>query len=192
MSPSLVARRAMLTSGVVFSCIFAASNSGTAASRSWDGGGSTNNWSTPANWDGDLTAPIGNDSLTFDGTLRLTNNNDLTADTALGPITFNAGAGAFVIGGNRITLAGDISDSSPNLQTINLPLLLNGNRTISTDAGASLKLGGIISGTGFGLTKVGDGSLTVSGANTYSGPTLIGNATRSGGTTDCGCGWNLG
>ena len=84
MSPSLLARRAMLTSGVVVSFIFAASNSGTAASRSWDGGGSTNNWSTPANWDGDLTAPIGNDSLTFDGTLRLTNNNDLTADTAFG------------------------------------------------------------------------------------------------------------
>src|SRR4029078_6436617 len=109
-------------SGVVFSCIFAASNSGTAASRSWDGGGSTNHWSKPASWDVDLPAPIGNVSLTFDGTLRLTNNNDLTADSALGPITFNAGAGAFVIGGNRITLAGDTFERSANLETKKVPL----------------------------------------------------------------------
>jgi fibronectin-binding autotransporter adhesin len=163
-----------------------------AASRTWDGGGTNNNWSAPGNWDGDLTVPVTNDSITFDGTLRLANNNDLTGDAIFGPITFNAGAGAFVIGGNRITLGGDISDSSPKLQTVNLPLVLSGNRTISTDPGASLNLGGVISGTGFGLTKVGDGTLTLSGANTYTGPTMIGNATRSGGTLIVAAGGTLG
>jgi fibronectin-binding autotransporter adhesin len=192
MSRFISARRAILLVGVAFTLAFAAPRFATAASRTWDGGGSTNNWSTPANWDGNLTAPVGNDSLTFDGTLRLANNNDLTADAVFGPITFNAGAGAFVIGGNRITLGGDVSDSSPNLQTVNLSLVLSGNRTISTDPGASLNLGGVISGTGFGLTKVGDGTLTLSGANTYTGPTMIGNATRSGGTVILAAGGTLG
>ena len=185
-------RSAAFHAFVVSLVLFAGSRVVSAASRSWDGGGANNNWSTPVNWDGDLTSPVGNDSLTFDGTLRLTNNNDLAADTAFGPITFNAGAGSFVIGGNRITLGGDISDSSPNLQTLNTPLILSGNRTVNVDAGGSLSLGGIISGTGFGLTKVGDGSLTLSGANTYTGPTLIGNETRSGGTLIVGAGGTLG
>ena len=188
---AFVQRAAIQACGVCLG-LAAAAATVCAASRTWDGGGANINWSTPGNWDGDLTAPVTNDSITFDGTLRLSNNNDLTADAVFGPITFNAGAGAFVIGGNRITLGGDISDSSPNLQTVNLPLVLSGNRTISTDPGASLNLGGVISGPGFGLAKVGDGTLILSGANTYTGPTMIGNATRSGGTVIVAAGGTLG
>jgi autotransporter-associated beta strand protein len=143
-----------------------------AASRTWDGGGADTNWSTPANWDGDLTAPITGDALTFDGTLRLTNNNNLAADSVFGPITFAATAGSYVISGNRITLGGDFSDSSPNPQVFNPALVLSGNRTFSTDASTMLTLGGVISGS-FGVTKSGAGTLVLGANNTYTGATVI-------------------
>src|SRR5687768_10735944 len=94
--------RQKLSAAWSFVCLFALGMSGIshAADRIWDGGGANNNWSTSANWDGDLSAPVSNDSLTFDGAVRLTPNNDLTADATFGPITFAAGAGSFAIGGN--------------------------------------------------------------------------------------------
>src|SRR5204863_864107 len=87
-----------------------------AANRTWDGGGSDSNWTNPVNWDGNLTAPVASDALVFGGTVRLTPNNDNAADTAFGPITFNAGSGAFVLGGNRILLSGDIIDNATAAQ----------------------------------------------------------------------------
>ena len=83
-----------------------------AANRTWDGGGSDSDWTNPVNWDGNLTAPVASDALVFGGTVRLTPNNDNAADTAFGPITFNAGSRTFVLGGNRILLSGDINDNA--------------------------------------------------------------------------------
>src|SRR5437660_1487717 len=37
------------------------------ATRTWDGGGSTNNWSEAANWSGDA-APVAGDDVVFDAT----------------------------------------------------------------------------------------------------------------------------
>jgi autotransporter-associated beta strand protein len=53
---------------------------------------------------------------------------------------------------------------------------------------------GIISESGgsFGITKVGEGSLTLTGANTYTGPTAIGSETAAGGTLIVGAGGTLG
>ena len=143
-----------------------------AADRVWDGGGNTDLWSNAVNWDGDLTAPVSGDTLAFDGSQRLTPSNDLTADSTFTAVTFNSGAGPYVIGGNRITLGGDVTDNSANTQTMNLALLLNGNRNVNVVNGA-LTLGGVISGTGFGITKSGGGTLTLGAVNTYTGPTII-------------------
>jgi autotransporter-associated beta strand protein len=165
-------RRAVSTLALIALALILHSIPAPAADRVWDGGGANDNWSTPANWDGDLAAPAPNDSLTFDGSLRLTPNNDLVADSIFGPLTFAPGAGSFVIGGNRITLGGNLTSSSALDQTLNLPLLLNDNRTITTDAGA-LNLGGVISGSNFGITKSGAGNLILRAANTYTGPTII-------------------
>ena len=68
------------------------------------GVGANNNWSTGGNWN---TAPNFPTELTFAGTTRLMNTNDLTGIT-VNSITFDAAAGAFVLGGNAITLDGNI------------------------------------------------------------------------------------
>lgn len=53
---------------------------------------------------------------------------------------------------------------------------LNGNPTItvsSTDPTKGLTVGGVISGLGFGITKTGPGTLTLTAANTYTGRTAV-------------------
>jgi autotransporter-associated beta strand protein len=135
----------------------------------WTGGGTDNNWSTSGNWGG--TALLTGDTLVFGGTTQLASNNDTTAGTEYTGITFNAGAGAFVITGNAIGLAGSVINNSTSLQTININLALQENATFNA-ASADLAVGGNISGT-FSLTKTGSHTLTLSGTNSYTGPTDV-------------------
>lgn len=137
----------------------------------WTGGGASDFWSDAGNWGG-TPLPVG-DPLIFDGAQRLTPNNDTTAANAYAGITFNPGAGAFTITGNSITLAGDIASTSANPQVVNLPLILSGTRTVNLGANSPLTLGGVISGAGFGLTKTGAGTLSLTGTNTYTGVTTF-------------------
>src|SRR6185369_3334298 len=119
-------------------------------------------WSDAFNWDGDVTAPIANDSLTFGGTLGTPLFNDLAADTAFAGLTFNTGTGGFTIAGNRITLGGNVVYNASNAQTLNQDLLLGGDRTFTVRAGGTtlgggtLNIGGIISdgGSAKGITLV--------------------------------------
>ena len=100
--------------------------------------------------------------------------NDETALSGMGGFTFNAGAGAFMISGNAITLAGDITNHGTSLQTINLAMATTVVRTVTTaTGGGNVTLGGIISGSGGGLAKSGGGMLTLNGLNTYTGPTTV-------------------
>jgi len=167
--------------------ILALCNAANAASRTWDGGSlANNNWTTAANWLTDV-APVANDDLLFGGVLRLTPNNDFAANTQFNDITFNLVAGAFTLGGNTITLGGNVTDNNITaVQTINLNMILNGNRQISVVAGGTLSISGAISETGGSqnLTINGAGNLNLSGNNTYSGDTAIsggGTVTVSGG-----------
>lgn len=143
-----------------------------AADRTWDGGGGDDNWTTPANWDGDVTAPSAGDNLIFTGTTRTTPNNNFAADTAFGSITFDNTAGAFTIGGNRIVLSGSITNDDGDLQTLNLAI---GGNFIVTGSSGAITLNGNIS-AGSPVTKNGSHVLTLGGTGDNSGVGLTANA----------------
>jgi autotransporter-associated beta strand protein len=89
----------------------------------------------------------------FDGNIRPTPVNDFAPDTNFAGIRFDDAAGAFTLGGNRITLDGNIDfDANPGgpiTQTINLDMLLSGTRTVSPQPNGAIISKGIISdGTG--------------------------------------------
>ncbi len=171
---------------VAFPAIFLlASHSAQAANGAdtWTGESAT--WNTAGNWTGTNTPPISGDSFIFGaaGTGGLLLNNDLTSSAfSIAGITFNPGAGAFVIGdgtttanaGSTFVLTGSVINNSTSLETINNPFSMTTVQTFTTTAGGgNITLGGIISGTGGGITKTGAGTLTLSGANTYTGGTTL-------------------
>jgi fibronectin-binding autotransporter adhesin len=140
-------------------------NPASAADKTWDGEGANNFWQTAGNWDpiGGGAAPVANDSLIFDGTLRLTPVNDFAAGTVFGNLTFASSADAFTLSGNSVTLpmppsaaytgglnapylGGSISNLSFNVEAINLALTLgDGHHYIIGNAGGgSLNLGGAV------------------------------------------------
>lgn len=138
------------------------------AQNTWDGGGTDSNWGTPDNWD-DNVVPAASQPLTFAGSTRLASIND-TLSREVNGFTFAALAGAFTLSGNAITLAGDITNSSANTQTINLDMVLSGARTITPSASGAVTLGGNISGTGsFTTPSTSSAPITLSGNNSFSG-----------------------
>jgi len=152
------------------------------AANSWDGGGVDDNWGSATNWDND-TVPTFPAALTFGGTTRLTPTDDLTGVT-VSNITFAAGAGAYTLLGNPITLGGNIGiaigGSVTNDQTLSLPITLGTNAILSAaPAGGGppvgkgvLVINGAISGP-YGLTTSGRNFVQLSGVNTYTGDTVI-------------------
>jgi autotransporter-associated beta strand protein len=158
--------------------------------RTWTGGGANGNWSTAGNWGG--AAPGNGDKLTFVGSTRLVNTNDLSA-LSVPWLKFNAGG--FSIYGNALTVTGAITNSSGNnainaAVTASGPLRLqsdvgtltlaggvdNNGQTLTVDGAGNTTVTGVISDTG-ALTKNGAGTLQLSGANTYTGNTTINSGT---------------
>jgi len=171
------------------------------AGNTWDGGDGTGFWNTNANWNLD-TAPLTETALTFGGNVqnRTTNNLGATDPSFAGILFTNTGAAnnssAFILEGNRITLGGNITTTANTAgatitDRIELDMILNGDRTITTNQQSAsvqhnLTISGNISSNGtFGLTKAGNGTLVLSGANTYNGTTTVsaGTLTLSGNRT---------
>lgn len=136
----------------------------------WNGGGKDDDWRTRDNW-ADRTRPVEGEALVFAGATSLQTNNDFKVGSSFGGIAFASGSGAFTLGGNRIELTGDVTNRGERLQTIDLAMELGGARTFDSQAG-SLAIGGALSGTG-GLVKTGAAHLTLSGNNSYTGPTSV-------------------
>ena len=147
-----------------------------AADRAWNGGGGDVNWSTAANWGG--TAPVADDALYFGGSAKLVNTNDLVADTSFSGLTFNSGAGAFALWGNRITLGGNVTNASTSTQTINMPMALSGTRLIY-GSNVAITVNGTLSGAGGLVVSMTNSTLTLTGSNTYDGVTVVTNGTVS-------------
>ena len=140
-----------------------------AQTRTWNGGGSDDNWSSANNWGG--TAPAGGESLVFGGTTRCTNVNNIAADTSFSNITFNSGAGLFSLLGNRITLGGNVVNSATASHRLNFDMILNATRTFNMASG-SMYLNGNVSGSG-GITQSGANTLVLAGTNSYQGATTV-------------------
>jgi autotransporter-associated beta strand protein len=151
----------------------------------WNGAGANNNWSTFGNWN---AAPSFPTILTFAGTTQLTNNNDLSSITLNG-LTFDSTAGAFVLGGNDITLNGNIGfgaiPATPVTETVNLNMTSTAaNLVIETPTNGTLKLGGnLTSSVNTSLIKIDNGTLTLGGTNAIQSWDLNGGTTKITGNT---------
>ncbi len=109
-----------------------------AATRTWDGGGVDNNWSTAANWSGD-TAPVDGDVVVFDTSVagsygeELNNdidNLDLAGINIVGDHENDVG---FAITGKAITLSGPIDGASDRGSiSLKVDITLGSDVTIST------------------------------------------------------------
>jgi len=164
--------------------------------RTWDGGGTTNNWSEAANWVGDIIPGPGDDLIFPMGAARkTTNNNDFPSGTTFNSIQFNEGG--YSLNGNGIRLINGIVDSAGNPQnkillssiTLNVsgghsfsemadpglfiqsPINTNG-RTLTLDGPGYKSLRGIISGSGDLFINEGNADV-LNNVHTLSGSTVI-------------------
>jgi len=137
------------------------------------------------------TLPAPGDSLLFNlnqaGLANLVTGNDLTGLTLGGTnaITFTNDAGTdtgFTLSGNAVTLGGNINSSGTtgtHAHLISLDLVLNGTRTVTPVQNTTITIQGQVGETGGsqGLVKAGQGTLVLSGTNSFSGPVLINQGT---------------
>ena len=144
---------------------------------------------------GTNTNPIGSANMPVTvnagGTLAVTTANSMgySAQGNYANLTMTGGTLALsaaqyfntvVLSGSSVTGSGALqfwypvttAISAPTTSTISAPIAFsNSTQTISTDAGATLTVSGVVSGNGF--TKIGDGSLVLTNANTYTGTTYL-------------------
>ena len=184
------------------------------AIATWDGGGANNNWTTAANWVGDV-APQPGDDLVFGSGSQMVNVNDFPVGTSFHSIALDAG---FLISGNAVTLTAGVRNDSGG-GTLALDITLGAAQTFSNSAGAGYQisgnidlnghvltatingggsgghffppfpgivtLSGVIHGNG-GIVKDGVQILVLSGSNTFTGPIDDRSGTLSLGSNDAG------
>ena len=168
------------------------------AGRFWVGGAAPDNtWVNGLNWLGG-TAPIAanGESLTFGGVIQTTPNMEQSYNIT--NLNFDSTAGNFNLTNdpttlNALTINGNIANNSTNSQTINIPLVFNGARTINAPSGNIIINSSIVDDSALGtlgaFIKTGAGTLTLTSSNnTFSGGTTVSGGTlalpmpNSGGT----------
>src|SRR6516164_4517392 len=106
-----------------------------------------------------------------EGTLTLLGNNSYTGGTPLNEGTLAVGSNT-ALGTGTLTLAdGTTLQAAANRLALANAMQLLGNATVDTQSN-TMTLSGSISGTG-GLDKIGSGTLTLTGASTYTGDTNV-------------------
>lgn len=155
---------------------------------SWTAGGASSSWNASGNWQ----------SSALGGNLALLGLRGVTGDTALfqtapsttvslngssptlAGITFNNGAATYAIApgsGGALQMSNGGANATIQVAAgnhgIQSPVTLVSNLSIDTAAASSLTISGGVSGSGKSLVKTGAGTLTLSGANTFTGGTTV-------------------
>jgi hypothetical protein len=172
--------------------MIAALPSAAADAQTWVGGGANNDWTTPANWFADIVpANNGTGNVAFGGTNRLTPFVDTNNPWSIQTLTFNSSAGAFVFGGNTLSIGntangvGGITNNSANAEVFDNNISTAVSQTWTAASGQLAFAGTVtISGSNV-LTVSGSQNTTFSGAVT--GNSLVTGSLGSvtlGGSTD--------
>jgi autotransporter-associated beta strand protein len=140
----------------------------------WNGSGTPGNkfWSNFANWVGGVQPGLLGDSFTFAGSVGLA--PDMENNYSAAALTFSSGAGSFDLASSTassLTLNGNVTNNSANVQTFDVPVILGGAVTVNA-ANGSVAMRGVISGSG-NLATTGN-TVSILGTNTYNGNTTIG------------------
>ncbi len=182
---------------IVMLILVAASLPVFAGTWTWDAGGTDNLWTTVANWNQNKIPDQKNPTLQFGtaGSARLT--PEMNQAWTVGNITFSSGAPSYTLNGNNnLSLSVIVANQSVNTETINSPILLTKNvkfyapsgdlvfngtvdnqgHQLTVDGAFDVAINGVISGSG-GLLKDGAGTLTLGGANSFTGPIQVNQGT---------------
>jgi fibronectin-binding autotransporter adhesin len=187
----LVSLPKFLAKGLLVLSFLALSIGHVDAQSTWSGNGGNVNWSTAGNWNSvpaDSTAT----NVIFAGTNNTGTagtplNQNISGTLTLNTLTFSGGAGQFFLGGGNLEFTGSshtitqnsdsnqsianniVVDPGSNNQTWNLTLDGNGTGVVT--------LSGVLSsGNGqrdYALTKNGNTTYVLSGANTYDAGTTV-------------------
>jgi len=174
--------------------------------RQWSGGAQMNNdWTTPANWQGNIPPIPGDDLFFSSGASHPNNNNNYTNGTTFNLIEIRgAGGSGYTLSGSSIAINAGLqinnNTGTPIDHTVNNSFLLNSNQTflVNNPVGILFLSGavdlngkdlifdvidtsearaqGVISGTG-ALIKTNAGTLLLTANNTYSAPTTLAGGT---------------
>ena len=146
------------------------------------------------------STPTSVSTATFTGGVSTVEKFTLGYDVTAGSATLTVNGGTLYVGSGGIvrnnvsgTFASNVNLSSGTLgartdwsSAVNMNLPTGGNITIkaadAADAAHNITLNGVISGAG-GFTKTGAGTLTLGGANTYTGTATVSQGTLAGTTT---------
>jgi hypothetical protein len=146
------------------------------STSAWTGAGTDANFSTAGNWAA-LAAPAANDDVTF-GVGAASQVVNVDGPTSVRSIAFSTGGYSVGSGGDALTVANGISDVGGD-DAISAPVTLAASQAVTAGAGSVLTVSGDVddAGNGYGLTKAGDGTVTLAGTDTYAGPTAVADGT---------------
>lgn len=174
--------RHMLTRAVLVLQVFALGGLVTAraVTRTWDGGGANDNWSTTANWDNNALPETTADVIFATGFGSGT-SIDLGTDRTVNSFTINTTTAFSITGGDDLTLTSGLLtrnnvSGTENNHSITAAIILGANGVFDINGSGSLTISGAIEdGAGtLSFTKTGSGLLVLAGGvNTYNGDTIV-------------------
>lgn len=156
--------------------LFATASIARCATFTWTGA-VDGSWNTAANWSTGIPASAGTTALVFDNAVQPTTNNNIPGELTINSLSIGSASGVRSFSGNLLKFSGTsphITRSSGTGDVVvgnNVRLDANLRLLAPTTFTSQIGISGIISGTGGVIAD--EGVSVVSGANTYTGPTIV-------------------